>query len=86
MFSDFPAIWTSMSSVLKHIWESLLGNKPPFTVPAKAKYGQFDRVRAAKYFGVQDFTVPDFFPILSLLVGLNPYIYPIVDKSNTYEP
>ncbi|KAK2763109.1 hypothetical protein FQN54_009743 [Arachnomyces sp. PD_36] len=42
-------------------------NKPPFTVPAKAKYGTFDRVRSAKYFGVRDFTVPEFFPILSLL-------------------
>ncbi|KAL1958049.1 hypothetical protein VTO42DRAFT_5261 [Malbranchea cinnamomea] len=43
------------------------GNKPPWTLPAKAAYGAFDRKRAVKYFGVKDFEVPSFFPPLSLL-------------------
>ncbi|EZF12459.1 hypothetical protein H112_06578 [Trichophyton rubrum D6] len=43
------------------------GNKPPWTLPAKAAYGQFDRVRAGKYFGVDDFKVPSFFPPLTIL-------------------
>ncbi|KAL2865232.1 putative DSBA family oxidoreductase [Aspergillus lucknowensis] len=42
------------------------GNKPPFTLPAKAAYGKYDRKRAERYFGY-DFEVPSFFPILSLL-------------------
>lgn len=42
------------------------GNKPPWTLPAKAQYSAFDGKRAQKYFGLK-FEVPDFFPILSLL-------------------
>ncbi|RAO70509.1 uncharacterized protein BHQ10_006521 [Talaromyces amestolkiae] len=42
------------------------GNKPPWTLPAKAAYANFDGKRAQKYFGF-DFEVPSFFPILSLL-------------------
>jgi len=42
------------------------GNKPPFSVPAKAAYGTFDRKRANKYFGVPDAPTPEFFPILSI--------------------
>ncbi|KAF3482076.1 uncharacterized protein GIQ15_04835 [Arthroderma uncinatum] len=42
-------------------------NKPPWTLPAKAAYGQFDRVRASKHFGVDDFEVPPFFPPLTIL-------------------
>ncbi|KAL4969835.1 putative DSBA family oxidoreductase [Aspergillus stella-maris] len=42
------------------------GNKPPWELPAKAAYSKFDTKRAQQYFG-HDFTVPDFFPILSLL-------------------
>ncbi|PLB33438.1 putative DSBA family oxidoreductase [Aspergillus candidus] len=42
------------------------GNKPPWTLPAKAAYSKFDGQRAQKYFG-HDFQIPSFFPILSLL-------------------
>ncbi|KAI9163940.1 Kelch repeat-containing protein [Paramyrothecium foliicola] len=42
------------------------GNKPPWTLAAKANYSQYDSKRAQKYFGVK-FEVPSFFPILSLL-------------------
>ncbi|KAH7111162.1 putative DSBA family oxidoreductase [Dactylonectria estremocensis] len=42
------------------------GNKPPWTLPAKANHSQFDSKRAQKYFGL-NFEIPDFFPILSLL-------------------
>jgi len=43
------------------------GNKPPWTLPAKAKYGAFDGDRAKKYFGATDVRTPHFFPILSIL-------------------
>ncbi|KAF3940349.1 hypothetical protein ABW19_dt0201957 [Dactylella cylindrospora] len=42
------------------------GNKPPWTLQAKAAYSQFDGPRAQKYFGF-NFQIPEFFPILSLL-------------------
>ncbi|KAE8318847.1 thioredoxin-like protein [Aspergillus transmontanensis] len=42
------------------------GNKPPWTLPAKAAYSKYDGKRAQKYFG-HDFEVPSWFPILSLL-------------------
>ncbi|EXA31883.1 hypothetical protein FOVG_16865 [Fusarium oxysporum f. sp. pisi HDV247] len=42
------------------------GNKPPWTLPAKASYSMYDGRRAQKYFG-HKFETPDFFPILSLL-------------------
>ncbi|KAL4767553.1 thioredoxin-like protein [Aspergillus nidulans var. acristatus] len=42
------------------------GNKPPWTLPAKAAYSRYDVKRAQRYFG-HDFEVPSFFPILSLL-------------------
>ncbi|KAJ6441188.1 amino acid transporter [Purpureocillium lavendulum] len=42
------------------------GNQPPWTLPAKAKYLEFDGKRAQRYFGLK-FEIPDFFPILSLL-------------------
>jgi len=45
------------------------GNKPPWTLPAKAVYGAFDSNRAMKYFGIQDMQTPKFFPILSILVS-----------------
>jgi len=40
------------------------GNKPPWTLPAKAKYSTYDADRARKYFGVTETSTPDFFPIL----------------------
>ncbi|KAF2658505.1 thioredoxin-like protein [Lophiostoma macrostomum CBS 122681] len=43
------------------------GNKPPWTLPAKAKYSTYDSARAKRYFGAPDIKTPDFFPILSLL-------------------
>ncbi|KAH6620386.1 glutathione S-transferase kappa 1 [Boeremia exigua] len=43
------------------------GNKPPWTLPAKAAYSGFDSARAKRYFGAEDVKTPDFFPILSLL-------------------
>ncbi|KAJ6595906.1 putative glutathione S-transferase kappa 1 [Mycena vulgaris] len=43
------------------------GNKPPWTLPAKAAYGAFDSDRAKKYFSAPDIQTPSFFPILSIL-------------------
>lgn len=43
------------------------GNKPPWTLPAKADYGGYDSARAKKHFGAETVQTPDFFPILSLL-------------------
>ncbi|KAJ5923976.1 HCCA isomerase/glutathione S-transferase kappa [Penicillium verhagenii] len=43
------------------------GNKPPWTLPAKAAYGKFDNARACNYFGVPQNKTPDFFPILSIM-------------------
>lgn len=54
---------------LRTLANTLAGNKPPWTLPAKAAYGNFDRKRAVKYFGVPDFKVPPFFPPLTLLVS-----------------
>lgn len=45
-----------------------IGNKPPWTLPAKAAYSKFDSQRACKYFGVPPIQTPDFFPILSIMV------------------
>ena len=46
------------------------GNKPPWSLPAKAKYGKFDTERAKKYHGLEKIEPPDFFPPVTLLVGL----------------
>ncbi|EMD65709.1 hypothetical protein COCSADRAFT_35747 [Bipolaris sorokiniana ND90Pr] len=43
------------------------GNKPPWTLDAKAKYSKYDTKRAKEYFGVPELSVPPFFPITSLL-------------------
>jgi len=43
------------------------GNKPPGTLPAKAKYSVFDVARGSKYFGAPGTAPPSFWPILSLL-------------------
>ncbi|KAF2709545.1 glutathione S-transferase kappa 1, partial [Pleomassaria siparia CBS 279.74] len=43
------------------------GNKPPWTLPAKAKYSPFDSARAKKFFNAPNVKTPSFFPILSLL-------------------
>ncbi|EEH46428.1 uncharacterized protein PADG_02526 [Paracoccidioides brasiliensis Pb18] len=43
------------------------GNTPPWTNPVKARYGKFDRERAAKYFNVKDMSPPPFFPPLTIL-------------------
>lgn len=45
------------------------GNKPPWTVPAKAALGKFDRARSEQYFGTKSMQPPDFFPIVTLLVS-----------------
>ncbi|PTB40216.1 hypothetical protein M441DRAFT_28076 [Trichoderma asperellum CBS 433.97] len=42
------------------------GNKPPWTLPAKAVYSRYDGERAQRYFGMK-FKIPSFFPIVSLL-------------------
>ncbi|CAO2657199.1 Nn.00g033250.m01.CDS01 [Neocucurbitaria sp. VM-36] len=42
------------------------GNKPPWTLPAKAAYSKYDSARAKRYFGVPNIQTPSFFPILSL--------------------
>ncbi|KAJ4409648.1 hypothetical protein N0V91_002569 [Didymella pomorum] len=43
------------------------GNKPPWTLPAKADYSSYDSARAKRYFGAKDVKTPEFFPIMSLL-------------------
>ncbi|KAH8701046.1 DSBA family oxidoreductase [Talaromyces proteolyticus] len=43
------------------------GNKPPWTLPAKAKHGETDRRHASRYYRVPNSKPPPFFPILSLL-------------------
>ncbi|TVY39985.1 Glutathione S-transferase kappa [Lachnellula subtilissima] len=45
------------------------GNKPPWTLPAKAAYGKFDGDRAKKYHGFKttDIEAPSWFPPLTLL-------------------
>ncbi|KAJ7689486.1 putative DSBA family oxidoreductase [Mycena rosella] len=43
------------------------GNKPPWSLPAKAAYGNFDSARAKKYFDATEIQTPSFFPILSIL-------------------
>ncbi|TAQ86087.1 hypothetical protein B7494_g5582 [Chlorociboria aeruginascens] len=48
------------------------GNKPPWSLPAKAKYGKFDSGRAKHYFGLGDISVPDFFPPVTLIALLIP--------------
>lgn len=44
------------------------GNKPPWMVPAKATYGEFDMLYAERYFGLPGIKKPSAFPILSLKV------------------
>ena len=44
------------------------GNKPPWSLPAKAVYGKFDGDRAKKYHGLEKMEAPDFFPPLTILV------------------
>lgn len=39
-------------------------------VPAKAKHGQLELKRAIQYWKVEPFTMPEFFPILTILVRL----------------
>lgn len=56
-----PAIPTTQSSHCN------TGNKPPWTLEAKAHYSSFDSARAKKYFGATKTQTPSFFPILSLL-------------------
>lgn len=43
------------------------GNKPPWSLPAKAKYGPYDLKRAIKWFGTKKLQSAPFFPILSIL-------------------
>lgn len=39
------------------------GNKPPWSLPAKANYGAFDADRAKKYHGLEKISTPPFFPL-----------------------
>ncbi|CAG8982731.1 hypothetical protein HYALB_00001012 [Hymenoscyphus albidus] len=43
------------------------GNQPPWTLPAKAKYGKFDMIRSRNYHGGLNIEPPSFFPPLTLL-------------------
>ena len=45
------------------------GNKPPWTLPAKAKLSAYELPRGMKYFGSETLSSPSFFPIMSLLVS-----------------
>jgi glutathione S-transferase kappa 1 len=49
------------------------GNKPPWTLPAKATYGKLDSDRAKKYHKMEKIEVSDFFPPLTILV-----LYPLL--------
>lgn len=44
------------------------GNTPPWKVPAKAVYSDFDTKNAKRYFGLPRLKKPSVFPILSLKV------------------
>jgi glutathione S-transferase kappa 1 len=44
------------------------GNKPPWTLPAKAKYGEFDGQRAQNFFGTGKMSAPPEFPVKTLPV------------------
>lgn len=43
------------------------GNKPPWTLPAKAKYSPYDLKRAIEQFQTPKLSSPSFFPILSVV-------------------
>ncbi|KAF7879234.1 hypothetical protein EAF04_000431 [Stromatinia cepivora] len=43
------------------------GNKPPWTLPAKAKYSKFDTARTKLYHGLPDLQPSEFFPPVTLL-------------------
>lgn len=43
-------------------------NEPPWKLPARGKYQQFDSKRAQKFHG-KDFSIPKFFPINSVNVS-----------------
>ncbi|KAJ7757636.1 putative glutathione S-transferase kappa 1 [Mycena metata] len=43
------------------------GNKPPWTLPAKAAYGEFEMKRAMAYHNVPGIERPSFFPVLTVL-------------------
>ncbi|KAL3419408.1 dsba family oxidoreductase [Phlyctema vagabunda] len=43
------------------------GNKPPWSLPAKAAYGSFDTARTFRYHGLKPVSTPSFFPPLTLL-------------------
>ncbi|KAL7275924.1 hypothetical protein RUND412_001117 [Rhizina undulata] len=43
------------------------GNTPPWQLPAKAKYLEFDIVQAKAYYSLPDLKRPEFFPIVSLV-------------------
>ncbi len=51
------------------ITDLLPGNKPPWVVPAKGRYLTLDTKRAMKYFGLPNVSIPDFFPMSTLLVS-----------------
>jgi len=48
------------------------GNKPPWTLPAKAEYGNFDAKRAQKFFGTKPLNAPAEFPVKQLPVRYIP--------------
>jgi hypothetical protein len=56
-------------AIFCHLLTQMTGNEPPWTLPAKAKYLEFDRKRASRYFGAPLPNFPSFFPILSMLVS-----------------
>ncbi|KAF7948709.1 hypothetical protein EAE96_007903 [Botrytis aclada] len=43
------------------------GNKPPWTLPAKAKYSKFDSARTVEYHGLPNLQPSEFFPPVTLL-------------------
>ncbi|TGO60014.1 hypothetical protein BCON_0039g00450 [Botryotinia convoluta] len=43
------------------------GNKPPWTLPAKAKYSKFDSARTVAYHGLPNLQPSEFFPPVTLL-------------------
>jgi hypothetical protein len=61
------AVQRHLRMLCKDLSDNLIGNQPPWKLPAKGRYGKFDSNRASQYFG-KNYKVASFFPLNSLLV------------------
>ncbi|KUL84403.1 hypothetical protein ZTR_08785 [Talaromyces verruculosus] len=64
------------------------GNKPPWSLPAKANLGRLELQRAIRYWKVEPFSMPNFFPILTILpqraLTYIKHTYPSTQFENTF--